>query len=297
MTDFRVAAIVLGWNLADISIACIESLESQTHGPLDVIYVDNGSTDGAPATVGERFPNARIVALSENVGIAAGYNAGLRIAIAGDADAALILNNDTVLAPDAIAELVAAARRQSSAGVLMPKILHERARTRIWSAGARRRSFPPGVVFLGLGQADGPAWNVERDIEFAPSCALLITREALRRVGVFDPDYFFYYDDWDYCERARRAGFTIRYVPGAVVWHKVSLSTARSSQPARWWYVMGRSAVIYYRRYYRPFPPYVALYAAWFVAREALKGNARFLGLYLRGLWDGLTGRSARLPA
>jgi GT2 family glycosyltransferase len=178
----------------------------------------------------------------------------------------------------------------------MPKIVYETDRDRIWSAGARRRAFPPGVVFVGLGQPDGPAYAAERDVEYAPSCALLIPRATLGSVGLFDPGYFFYYDDWDYCERVRLAGQTVRYVPSAVVYHKVSLSTARSARPARWWYVMGRSAVLYYRRYYRPFAPSLALYAGWFVARETVKGNARYLPLFLRGVLHALTGRPMLAP-
>jgi GT2 family glycosyltransferase len=178
----------------------------------------------------------------------------------------------------------------------MPKIVYESDRARIWSAGARRRRFPPGNVFIGLGQPDGPPFDRERDVDYAPSCALLIRRSTLQQVGLFDPGYFFYYDDWDYCERVRLAGQTVRYVPSAVVYHKVSLSTTRSPRPAGWWYVMGRSAVLYYRRYYRPVGPSLALYAGWFVAREAVKGNARYVPLFVRGLYHALAGRPTLTP-
>jgi GT2 family glycosyltransferase len=292
----RVAAIVLGWNLKEETVACGQSLLALDYPALDLIFVDNGSTDGSAALLRARFPEAEVVELGRNVGIAAGYNAGLERALARGADFGLILNNDTLFAPGMLDALVEAAGRHPEAGVLMPKIVYESDRGRIWSAGARRRAFPPGVVFVGLGQADGPGFDQERDVDYAPSCALLIRRQTLGRVGLFDPGYFFYYDDWDYCERVRLAGETIRYVPGALVYHKVSLSTARSSRPARWWYVMGRSAVLYYRRYYRPPAPSLALYAGWFVARESVKGNARYVPLFLRGLGDALAGRPMVAP-
>jgi len=291
-----VAAIVLGWNLKEETVACGQSLLELDYPGLRLVFVDNGSTDGSPELLRARFPNADVVELGRNIGIAAGYNAGLERALEAGVDFALILNNDTLFASGMLTSLVDAAARHPEAGVLMPKIVYESDRDRIWSAGARRRAFPPGVVFVGLGHPDGPPYDHERDVGYAPSCALLIRRQTLSTVGLFDPDYFFYYDDWDYCERVRRAGQTVRYVPSAVVYHKVSLSTARSSKPARWWYVMGRSAVLYYQRYYRPTAPSLALYAGWFLAREVAKGNARYLPLFVRGLVHALRGRPMLLP-
>lgn len=284
-----IAAVVLGWNLADETIACGESLLAQGRSDLHLIFVDNGSTDGSPARLRDRFPNADVIELGSNRGIAAGYNAGLERALELPADFAFVLNNDTLFAPGCLDELTAAAARYPESGVLVPKIPYESERGRIWSAGARRRRFPPGVVFVGLNKPDGPPYASEREIDFAPSCALLIRREVLAAVGLFDPGYFFYFDDWDYCERVRRAGYAIRYVPNAVVWHKVSLSTARSARPARWWYVMGRSAVLYYQRYYNLAA--LLLYAGWFGARETAQGNGRLVPLFLRGLMDALLGR------
>lgn len=292
----KLTAVVLGWNLAEETAACGASLMDQVFPDLHVVFVDNGSTDGSPAYLRQRFPSAEVIELGTNVGIAAGYNAGLERALAVGSDFALILNNDTLFAPGMLEALVRAAEQHPEAGVFMPKICYEADRGRIWSAGARMRRFPPGQAMIGLGQMDAPRFSEARALDFAPSCALLIRRSVLESVGFFDPGYFFYYDDWDYCERVRRAGFTIRYVPDAVVWHKVSLSTVKATRPARWWYVMGRSAVRYYRNHYRPAWPALAQFAGWFVLREALKGNVRLVPHYLRGLRDGLAGRPMALP-
>jgi len=292
-----VAAVILGWNLREETEACARSLLGQGYPRLKLVIVDNGSTDGSTAYLRERFPDGEVVELPTNLGIAAGYNAGLSKALAMGCDYAFVLNNDTLFAPTCLATLVDAAQRHPDAGVLMPKIVYESARSTIWSAGQRERAFPPGVVMIGLNRQDSAAYDVEGELDFAPSCALLVTRAALERVGLFDTGYFFYYDDADYCQRVRRAGCTIRYVPSAVVYHKVSLSTARSARPARWWYVMGRSAALYYHRYYRPVAPALALYAGWFVARETVKGNARFVPLFLRGLYHALLGRPMALPS
>lgn len=292
----RIGAIVLGWNLREESLACLASLKAQGYPALELIYVDNGSTDGAPELVRERFPEAEVVELGANVGIAAGYNAGLARAVARGVDDALVLNNDTLFAPGCLRALAEAADAQPEAGVLMPKIVYESERDRIWSIGARRRRFPPGIVMVGLNRRDGDEFSQDREIESAPSCALLIGAETLRRVGYFDPGYFFYFDDADYCARVRRAGLRIRYVANAVVWHKVSLSTARSVRPARWWYIMGRSAALFYRRYYRPTGLALGAYAGWFALRETLHGHARFVPLFVRGVVDGVVDRPYQAP-
>ncbi len=287
-------AVILNWNLPEESIACAQSLLDQSYASLRLTFVDNGSTDGSVEILRAAFPDATVIALPENQGIAAGYNAGLTQALANGADYGFVLNNDTLFAPGTLQALVEAALRQKTAGVLMPKVVYESRRDTIWSAGAHRRAIPPGVVFIGLNQMDGPEYARERDIPYAPSCALLIPRRVLERVGLFDPSYFFYYDDWDYCERVRRDGWTIRYVPSAIVFHKVSLSTARSARPARWWYVMGRSTFQFYRRYYLSFALSLGFFASWFVIRETYHGNRALVPLFLQGLLDAVRGRPMR---
>lgn len=286
-----VGAVILGWNLCQETVACAESLLEQGYARLRLIFVDNGSTDGSPRILRERFPEAEIIALSENQGIAVGYNRGLERALALGLDFAFILNNDTLFAFGALRELVDAAAGHPEAGVLMPKILYEADRSRIWSVGARRRLLPPSVVHVGLNQPDGPAYAEPRNIEYAPSCALLLRRRTLESTGLFDPEYFFYFDDWDYSDRVRASGDTIRYVPSAVVYHKVSMSTARSSRPARWWFVMGRSAVRYYRLHFPPWRLTLPAYVGWFALRELIQGNGRFLPLFAAGLRAGLVSR------
>src|SRR5215467_1114173 len=112
-----VAAVVLAWNLRDETAACGESLRAQGYERLRLLFVDNGSTDGSPAFLRERFPDATVLALPENVGIASGYNAGLERALAENADYALVLNNDTLFAPGMLRALVEAAERHPEAGV------------------------------------------------------------------------------------------------------------------------------------------------------------------------------------
>jgi GT2 family glycosyltransferase len=181
-----------------------------------------------------------------------------------------------------IGQLVAALAGNRRSGMAMPKIYHYYGdRTRLWCPGAYWRRFPPTVKMIA-DVPDGPAYNRLQPIEFAPSCCLLISRGALEKAGRFDTGYFFYFDDWDYSIRLRRAGFTILFVPEAKLWHKVSVSTQKSDKPARWWRIMGQSTVRYYLRYTNL--PTLLLFAGWFAVRETVTGKLGRVLPFLEGV-------------
>jgi hypothetical protein len=141
------------------------------------------------------------------------------------------------------------------------------------------------VTIIGFGQKDGPAYDVQREVDFATGCAMLVKREVFERVGLFDPAFFMYHEDYDFSARVRRGGYRIVYVPQAVVWHKVSASTGEES-PLKWYY-LGKYIAPFYFKHCRLPRLSLALFALWVLARETVKGNARHLGAYVRGLRDG----------
>lgn len=283
-----VYVVVLTWNHKEDMLECVGSACQMDYPNYRVVVVDNGSTDGGPEELRERFPDVELVANAENVGIARGYNTGMRYAVEHGADYVFILNNDTTMDRRLLHELSRAGEEDSRRGILMPKVYYYGSDDKIWSAGARKRFFPPGVVFIGLNQEDGPPYDISREIEYAPSCGLLIRRRAIEEVGYFDAGYFMYYDDWDYCERMRRGGYRIYYVPSAKMWHKVSLSTQRGAKAARWWQVMGQSSVRFHLRHRRPGRLFLAANTAWVLLRETAKGNIGGALSYLEGVGQGL---------
>jgi len=279
-----VYVVILGWNCREDTAECVASALDMDYPAFRTLVVDNGSTDGAPEYLKERFPTLEMIENEENLGIARGYNTGIEYALRRKADYVLLLNNDTVLDVSLLRELVEAAEAEPQAGVLMPKIYYHGDGSRLWSAGARRRFFPPGIVFIGLNKDDGPSYARQRRIDYAPSCGLLIRRGAFEEVGLFDPGYFFYYDDWDFSERVRRAGYTILYVPRAKMWHKVSLSTRKRSQPAKWWRILGQSSVRFHLKFSRTKYLSLMFHTLWIVLREIVQGNAKVVPAYLGGV-------------
>jgi hypothetical protein len=231
-----VTAVVLNWNNAPDTIECLESLRAATHPALRVLVVDNGSTDGSELTLRTRFPDLQFLQTGENLGFAGGNNAGIRRALDEGADLVLLLNNDTTVDPGFVDALVAAARSSPDAGMLCPKILFHDRPDVLWYAGA---SFHPWLGWgrhRGHGQVDRGQFDRVEETARPTGCALLVTRALCERVGLLREDFFCYAEDLEWGLRARKAGFSILYVPASRVWHKISRATGgeRSVAPVRY---------------------------------------------------------------
>ncbi len=232
-----VGIIILNWNgLAD-TLACLESLARLDYPACRTLLVDNGSGDGSVEAVAARFPDVAIIANGRNLGYAGGNNVGLRWAMSQGLDYALLLNNDTEVAPDLLRRLVAAAEAGPGCGAVGPTIYYWASPERIWSAGGQVDWRNGSTRMMHLDEADtgqlGPApWRAD----FVTGCALLIKRAALEQVGVLDERFFAYYEETEWCVRATRAGFSVLQVPMAHLWHKIPLD-ARDSSPRVHYYM------------------------------------------------------------
>jgi hypothetical protein len=214
-------------------------------------------------------------------------NVGLRAALDAGASYILAINNDTLVAPNLLRLLVGVAREDERIGITVPKIYYADSPEQLWYAGAMRRRWLPGFSFPGYGKQDAPRYSRRRDVDYATGCGLLVRAEALHNVGLFDETRFFmYHEDLDLSERIRQSGYRIVYVPQARMWHKESASTDPMSP--RKWYYLARYIVPFFRRHYRWPVLALALYTLYVVARELLKGHARLIPPFLKGICDGL---------
>ncbi len=214
--------IVLNWNGKDDLLRCIGSLDPLLSAQFSVLVVDNGSTDGSTDALRQRFSGVELLALEGNLGYAGGNNAGFRHAMQKNPEYVVFLNNDTVVAPDAVARLTAVLRDDSEAGIAVPEILYMDDPDRIWYAG--------GEVWLGLGlvrhvgirQPDRGQYDARRDTGYATGCCIAMRSRDFRQLGGFDERFGMYCEDVDLSLRVRSAGFSVVYEPAARVWHRVS---------------------------------------------------------------------------
>lgn len=287
-----VYAVVTNWNGLDDTSECIESLQNSTYPNLQVVIVDNGSTDDSPNVLAERFPKAAQVRMERNGAVTAAYNAGLRYALNHNADYVLMLNNDTILDGEMTALLVEFAGRDAKFGLVTPKIYYYDRPDVIWFAGGMRSRFDLGAYGTGEGEMDSLENSTAKEVDYAWACGMLMSREMLESVGLFDTQFYLYYDDVDYSIRVQEAGYGIWYVPEAKMWHKVSHSTSGSAEFARIW---ARSKMRLYRKHSRGLHRVgLLLYAFAHAAFRALLPRSDNLRMrahpraYLHGLLDGL---------
>ncbi len=222
-----VVIVIVNWNSCDDTINCIESLKKVTYPEYEVVIVDNGSTDGSEKVLRGRFPELTLIQTGHNLGFAGGVNAGIKYALKKGADYILLLNNDTVVAPDFLEELVKVAERDEKAGILCSKIYFYNRPDRIWYAGATFHSLMGLTVLVGYERKDNEKFNTIKETE-PTGCSMLLKREVCEKIGLFDEQYFCYYEDMDFGMRAKRAGFKTLYVPSSKVWHKIGVTTRGS---------------------------------------------------------------------
>lgn len=287
-----VIVLVLNWNRREDTLRCLGSLRRMTYPNFRLLLVDNGSNDGTLAAVAARFPEVECITNGENLGFAAGCNVGLRHALAQGADFVFIANNDTTVAPDMLDELVIAAA-PSDVGMVAPLIYYEAEPKRIWSAGAGRNPLTLEMRGNLRGQMDADTWPEVVEREYLVGCGLLIRRELIERVGLFDPRFFMYYEDLDLCLRARRAGSRLVLAPRARMWHRVAVSSGGADAPGeRYW--AARSSVEFFRKHVHGLrwlivAPYRTGSAVKTTLRLLSQGKWEAARAYLRGLWDGWT--------
>ena len=219
------SVIVVNWNGRQHLAGCFGSLLRQTLAGAELIMVDNGSGDGSIEFVQATFATVRVVPLPDNVGYGAALNVGMRVA---RGRYLLALNNDTEVDPGCLAALYAAAERYPTAGSFAPKILSFDERQRIDNVG--HLLYADGMS-RGRGRLEADHGQYDRDEEILlfSGCAVLLRREMLADIGLFDEDLFAYCEDTDLGLRAQLAGWRCRAVPRAVVYHKYSASTAHYS--------------------------------------------------------------------
>lgn len=244
----KVAVVVLNWNGRDDTLACLDSLRSVAHGNIHVLVVDNGSQDDSVAAIHSIHPELRVIETKCNLGYAGGNNVGIERAMEDGADFLLVLNNDTICAPDVVDRLLAAAARHPHAGMFCPRMLYMDDPQRVWFDGAHWRS---GALTFGFPGKDRPEAELDtddHDTDYACGAALFVRAQVVREVGMFDERYFLVWEESDWCYRARRAGWSSMVVPSARIWHKVGASFGSEESPLRT-YFSARNKLVWVARH------------------------------------------------
>jgi len=218
-----IVVIVLNWNGANDTIECVASIKLSSYPNIDIMVVDNGSTDGSVALLQSNYPDLWLIETGVNLGFAEGNNVGMRAAIAAGCDVVVLINNDTTVAPDWLDSFVRAAHSLPAGSILGGKIFYASQPSSIWHFGGRWDRDLCRYDLLGRGDDDS-LWSSVESVDLIIGCCMWIPRATLEAVGFLEKDFFLNYEETDWCCRARRAGFSLYSIPDVRVWHKISAS-------------------------------------------------------------------------
>ena len=234
-----ICVVLVNYNGKKYNEACIASiLKSQCKEKLEIVVVDNASTDGSMGKLEELYAgteNVHLLYLKENYGFSKANNEGIRWALDKKCKYILLQNNDTIIEPGAIGEMVSLQCRTGH--IIVPKILYADRPDIIWCAGGELSGLLKKPKHTGAGQIDRGQFNKEGRCTFANGCCILLSDQIIEKLGLLDERFFLYYEDTEYSMRAEKHDIEISYCGQAVVYHKVNGSTGGNDNPVNAYYI------------------------------------------------------------
>jgi GT2 family glycosyltransferase len=224
----KVIIIILNWNGKNDTIECLESLKSVTYPDYEILLIDNCSSDGSVGILHEKYPALEVIVNKENLGYAEGNNVGIRRAIEKNADYVLLLNNDTVVDPELLNELISAAEQDPKIGFAGPKVYYydyNGRRDIINFAGGKINLSRGRTYHIGWKKTDVGQYEEINEVDYIDGSCILVKKEVIDEIGLLDATFFTYWEEADWCVRGHDAGYKLIYVPKAKIWHKISASS------------------------------------------------------------------------
>ncbi|HEB01512.1 MAG TPA: glycosyltransferase family 2 protein [Candidatus Portnoybacteria bacterium] len=226
MSNPKVTIIILNWNNWPDTLKCLESIKKINYPNYQVILVDNGSEE----KIEVENPKLKVIYNEENLGFTGGNNIGIKEALDRQTDYILLLNNDTIVEPDFLKELVKVGESDSRFGILGPQIYFFNQPQKIWFAGGKLNWLKTKGTHLDLGKVEsGHPAPKPKIVDYITGCCLLVKSEVVKKIGLMDEKYFLYYEDTDWNLKAQKAGYLSVLVPQSKIWHKASQSAKEGS--------------------------------------------------------------------
>jgi GT2 family glycosyltransferase len=243
-----------------------------------------------------------IIRNEENYGYAGGNNVGIRCALQRGVDAVVLLNNDTVVHPEFLTELVKASETREAAGFFGPKIYYYDGNGRqdvISFAGGELSLLTGRGRAIGKHEVDVGQYDAIREVDYLEGSCMLVKTHVIDEIGLLDPVFFAYFEDYDWCVRGKDRGYASIYVPNAKIWHKTGASNVESANlyymtRNRFWFMKKHSSPMGYRLSVL----YFFLWPFWHISASKIfyRRSLRSLGRFWRGVFHGLRPEKAQTP-
>lgn len=248
MDEPLVYIILLNYNGYEDTIKCVETLNKIDYNNYKILIVDNASTDNSIAVMNKKLVSIDLVPNTINEGFAGGNNLGIKFALKRGADYILMLNNDTLVEPRFLYNMLSTFNKAQDIGIVGCKIMYYPETNKIWYAGGYIDWFKFIGKHRGMSEIDNGQYDNEEKIDFMTGCCMLVKREVFEKVGLLSEEYFMYLEDVDFCVKVAENNFKIWYNPKAIIYHKVGSSNdgEESSFLIEW---VNRNRLIFMNKY------------------------------------------------
>ena len=302
----KTASVTVNWGPPTDTIVALRSLASMAPPPDLIICVDNGSSTEELSQLRANMPKDTVlIELGENLGVAAANNAGMEYALSHDVDWTLLLNNDATVEAECLDRCMAEATATPRVALVGPAVTFADQPHLLWFAGGKVSDWFAYPRHRGLLQpaASPPPSS---DVGYVSTCCALVSSAAFRSLGPFRADYFMYYDETEWCQRARAAGWRCRYLGEVLCAHAVSASGGRRGSmelSENMAYYLARNPLRFaldtpqaLRRLTRVVG-LLAVYGAFNAWRCLKSGKWAIASAYIQGLADAFGGRMGKRPS
>lgn len=233
----KLSAVILNWNGKKDTLACLSSLQKSEAPPFTTIVVDNGSQDDSVDAISKEFPFVTLLQTGKNLGYAGGNNVGIEYALNQGADLVLLLNNDTVVDRHFIAALLQASK-EKKAGIFGAYPLRMTHPYKLDHLGGKWNGKTASFDLVGLEAPKG--FRTDESLDYVCGCSILIRRQVFEAIGMLEPTFFLFWEEADFCMRAKKAGFGIDICYEAELLHKVSASFVGGTPHKTYFWWRGR---------------------------------------------------------
>jgi len=265
----KASIIILTFNSQDVIADCLNSVLHSDTPMSRIIVVDNNSSDRTIEIVKGFLPQVRLIINNQNLGFSAGNNVAIKYAMEDESDYIFLLNPDTTIKPDTLTILLETAQSDQQIGIVGPKTFYSFGRCHLpkvtpSQGEALREQLGDRIMYAGgvlnwqnaknhhrgMGEIDHGQYNQTEETGFASGAALFIKKEVIQKIGLLDEKYFLYYEDADWCIRAKKAGFKIVFEPRAIVYHQESTVTKKGSP--NYYYYFTRNRLYFITKFFNP---------------------------------------------
>lgn len=239
-----VSIITVNYNNSFHTIELLESIKLLSYSKIEVIVVDNASKENPFYAFKEAYPECIFIRNEKNLGFAGGNNVGIRHA---KGDYYFLVNNDTELTQNIIEGLLDVFSSHPDAGVVCPKFRYYYKKDIIEFAGYTKVNILTGRNrMIGCGEMDKGQYDRLKETYYAHGGGMMISKEVIQKVGYLPEIFFLYYEEFDWCERIRKAGYKLYYQYRSLIFHKESMTTGKNSVLKT--YYINRNRLLFMRR-------------------------------------------------